>query len=81
MRRPGLLCLIFESTRSFPFRSGHFGSFVHLQHELHHERLAQILELLFRSLLVGNLKRLPCSCKKKVALPLYSDNCERSLSL
>ena len=48
-----------------------------LQHELHHELLAHILELLFRSLHVGFFQ-LACLgfASKHVALPVYSDNCE-----
>ena len=49
-----------------------------LQHELHHELLDHILELLFRSLLVGSSK-LVClaHANKHVALLICSDNCER----
>ena len=53
-----------------------------LQHELHHGLLAQILDLLFRSLLVESSK-LVClaTASKHVALPIDSDNSERLLPL
>ena len=49
-----------------------------LQHELHHELLADVLELLFRSLLDGSSKRVcRAPANKHVALPICSDSCER----
>ena len=83
VRRPGLLCLIFESTHFsayFPLRTSLY--LVQLQHELYHELLARIIELFFRSLPVGSSK-LVClaSASKHVALPIHADNCERSLPL
>ena len=55
---------------------------VQLQHELHQELLAHILELLLQSLLLGSLRRccLAPACKH-VALPTSTDDCERSLPL
>ena len=66
--------------RAFPLQT--FRQLAQLQHELQDELLAQILELLLRSLLVGSLK-LVClaPASKHVALPIYSDNCERFLPL
>ena len=53
-----------------------------LQHELHDELLAHILELLFRSLFVGSSKRVCLApVSKPVALPISSENCERLLPL
>ena len=73
MRRTSLLCLVFESTHSFPhFRSRNFG----LQLRAH------ILELLFRSLPVASSKRVCLApASKYVARPICSYNCERVLPL
>ena len=80
MRSSVLLSLIFESTHSathFHFRI--FGGLCKReQHELHPERLAHILELLFRSLLVRSSKRF-CLASEHVGLPICSKDCERVL--
>ena len=53
-----------------------------LQHELHDGSLARIFELLYQCLLVGSAKRFCLAPHNKhVVLPIYSDNCERSLTL
>ena len=48
----------------------------------HHELLAPILELLFRSLLAELSKHFCLApASKHVALPIISDNCDRSVPL
>ena len=55
---------------------------MHLQHELHHELLAHILELLFRSLFVGSSKRFGLApASGQFAPPVSAENCERLLLL
>ena len=54
---------------------------MHLQHELHHELLAHILELLFPSLFVGSSKRFGLAPARQFALPVSAENCERLLLL
>ena len=50
-----------------------------LEHELHDELPARILELLFRSLLAGSSKRIfPVPAKKHVDLPTVSSKRERT---
>ena len=49
---------------------------MHLQHELHHELLAHVLELLFRSKIVRSSKRVCLApANDHVALPKKSDDC------
>ena len=69
MRRPGLLCLVLETTHHFP-------AVVQLQHELRHELLAHISELLFRSLPVRRSKRFCLTpASEHVALPICTMSC------
>ena len=78
LRRPGLLCLIFESTH--PLWT--FRWLVPLQRELHHELLAHTIDLLFPSLLVGSSNRVCLAPATEYIVPLiYSENCERLLPL
>ena len=82
MRSPDLLGLIFKGTDFPPFPLWTFRWLVQLQHELHRELSAHILELLFRSLCVRSSRPVCLSpASKHVALPNRSDNCERLLPL
>ena len=73
MRSSGLLCLMFkgfELLSAFPLQTCQ--QTVQLQHELRHERLAHILEVLFQSLIVGSSKRLCLApANKHVPWPIY----------
>ena len=76
MRRPGVCCLMFEHPfPAFPLQTIRW--LVQLQHELHHELLARIIEVLFSTPACWELKRvcLAPACKH-VALPVHPVNCE-----
>ena len=64
VRSPGLFGTLFEGSHSCQHFRSRCPLPVQLQHELHHELLAQDLKLLFRSLLVDKFKACLLSSRK-----------------